>query len=202
MSFDGYAKIVARAVADNAQLSAAGDRCVFSMASMAQVLADVMQAQSAGDVAFVQSATRRIRREVSESTEVKPRYDIDDVEKAFENLDFATLPRSIWASIEIYVVKELARPRLQPTPRPRRRVAMAVAGPRPPIPRGVDVDDAPPGEEPPPPPGETAEETIRRLQAALKKEQGTSQMYKQRWMYWKRKAEALQGNNAEQKGRK
>ena len=106
MSFDGYAKIVARAVADNAQLSAAGDRCVFIMASMAKVLADVMQAQSAGDVAFVQSAARRIRREISEGAIVKQSHDIDDLGNAFENLEFPTLSRSTWASIESGVLNK------------------------------------------------------------------------------------------------
>ena len=94
MSVDGYATIVARAVADNAQLSAAGNHCVFTLSSMAKVLTDVMRARSAGDDSFIQSAARRIRREISEGAIVKQSYDIDDLGNAFENLEFPTMSRS------------------------------------------------------------------------------------------------------------
>lgn len=108
---------------------------------MAKVLTDAMRARSAGDDPFGQSAARRIRPEISEGAIVKQSYDIDDLGNAFENLEFPTVPRSTWACIESGVLKQLARPRLEPTPRPRRRdpraVAVAVAVPGPLIPPDV-----------------------------------------------------------------
>ena len=127
---DGYAKIVARAVADNAKLSA-GNRCMFTLSSMGKVLTDVMRARCAGDDAIVEGAARRIRRELFGDTPPKPSYDMKDLAWAFENLDFQTLPLSTWASIETDVVRQLPRPRLE---RPRRREPRAVAVPGPPVP--------------------------------------------------------------------
>ena len=47
-----------------------------------------------------------VRREISEGAIVKQSYDIDDLDNAFENLEFPTMSRSTWASIESGVLKK------------------------------------------------------------------------------------------------